>query len=239
MNSKQHVRLLHIQLLCISRLSQRALDYAIKGYQLGNADFCGQVRAVDHKFREHHRQIQYLCHELTADGVTIPSDFRFALAALRVDCALQRTYEAATRIAQDTLLLIERSAMARCAPLDRFGRLVNSLMRLCTVALFEKEECYAEMVLQSHGLLRRCELIFDHSSRDVGQRSVHSYVLAITQSLSVIAKQAHEMAAAIHCWLNYQETVPTIDASGFDLLNFPSQSGDCRNAMYQSLPDAG
>src|SRR5215813_9581815 len=147
MSFPQHVTLLRVQLLSMSRLSQRALDYAIKGYEQNSSDFCRHVRSVEHKLGEHHRQIKYLCHRITAATETTPSDFRFALAALRVDSALNRTYSAAAQMAQDTILFLKSNTMANCPPLDRFGRLVNSLVRLCTVALFEKDVSHAETVL--------------------------------------------------------------------------------------------
>jgi len=222
MSFPQHVTLLRVQLLSMSRLSQRALDYAIKGYEQNSSDFCRHVRSVEHKLGEHHRQIKYLCHRITAANETTPSDFRFALAALRVDSALNRTYSAAAQMAQDTILFLKSNTMANCPPLDRFGRLVNSLVRLCTVALFEKDVSHAETVLLSQGVWRRCELIFDHSYSDIDRQMPEQdiYALTITQSLGVIAKQAHEMADAILFWLKGKESVHALEADGYEALNF-------------------
>jgi hypothetical protein len=230
MDSKQHVQFLRVQLLCMSRLLQRALDYAIKGYQLGNPDFSRQACAMEHKLGEHHHQIRDLCHKITVNGVTDHRDFHSVLAALRIHDALLATYEAAMQIARDTIMLLERGSLAKCTPLDRFGRFVNSMIRLCTVSLFEREDRYAEAVLQSRRIWRRYELIFDPSSGDVDQKGVHSYALAIPQSLGVIAKQAHEMADAILFWLKGMETEAAHDAGGYDMPNFLSRSGDYEDA---------
>ena len=55
MNSQQHIRNLRVQLLAMSRVSQRALDYAVKGYELRNLDFARQVPAVNSELEGHHR----------------------------------------------------------------------------------------------------------------------------------------------------------------------------------------
>jgi phosphate uptake regulator len=235
MDFEQHIQFLRVQLLCMSRLSQRALDYAIKGYQLGSPEFCRQVRALEHKLGEHHCHIKYLCHQIATEGTKTPADFRFSLAALRVDSALQRTYSAAAQIAQETILILENCPVAKCPSLDRFGRLVNSLVRLCTVALFEREVGFAETVLQSQEIWRRCELIFDYSSSDVDQQmeEQHSYALAITQNLGVIAKQAHEMADAILFWLKGRESVLALETDAYDVLNFVSRNSTRRESEYQ------
>jgi hypothetical protein len=214
MNSKQHIQFLRVQLLCTLRLSQRALDYAIKGYQLSSSDFCVQVNAVEHKLGEHHRQIKYLWHKLAAQTVTSSADRRFVLAAVCIDHALQKIYEAATQIAQVTMLRLESSPVSNCDSLDRLGILVNSLMRLCTIALFESEDSYAEIVLQSQETWRQYEQSFDASSDCVDQEGQHGYALAISQSLGLISKQTHQMADAILFWLRDRETVAVLDVGG-------------------------
>jgi len=241
MSFQQHVQLLRAQLLCMSRLSQRALDYSIKGYELGSLDFCRHVRSVEHKLGEHHRQIKYLCRQVTTSRSSASCDIRFALAASRIDTALNKTYGTAVQMAQNTILFLKAGSLNKCIALNRFGRLVNSLMRLCIVALFERESNYAETVIHSQELWRRCELIFDRPLSDVDQETetMESYVLITAQVLGVVAKQAHEMADAILFWLSDCESSFTSDEEGEDILNLLFLgNGSCREGRYEYEPDS-
>jgi hypothetical protein len=237
MDFQQHVQLLKVRLLGISRLSQRELDYSIKGYELGRLEFCRHACSAEHEIGEHYCQIKYLCRQLITAKVTAPSDFRFALAALRINRALYKTYGAAAQIAQDTILFFESNPMTQSAALNRFGELVNCLVTLCVVALFEKEASHAETVLQSQGIWRRCELIFDHLPQGVSRQmeAQDFYVLKITHSLGVVAKQAHEMADAILFWLKEREGALAFEADGHDALDFLFGGSRTRvESKYQS-----
>ncbi len=236
MNFQDRVQLLRVQLLCMARLSQRALDYSIKGFEFGNSDFCRQARSAEHRIGEYRRQIKYLSRQITLEGEPGHPGFRFGLAALRIDNALYRTYSTSAQMAVDTLLFLKCSPFKECAELNRFGRLVNSLVRLCTIALFEKEPCYAEIVMQSQELWRRCELIFDQPASIIDEQVVTTqrYVLTMAQSLGLIAKQAHEMADAILFWLKDRGNCFQFDMEGQDVLSFLRMDGDIyRETRYE------
>jgi phosphate uptake regulator len=236
MNFQDRVQLLRVQLLCMSRLSQRALDYSIKGFEFGSSDFCRQARSAEHKIGEYRRQIKYLSRQITMEDEPGHPDFRFGLAALRIDSALHRTFSTSAQMAVDTLLFLKSISYNGCAELNRFGRLVNSLVRLCTIALFEKEPCYAEIVIQSQELWRRCELIFDQPASIIDEQIVteQRYVLTMAQSLGLIAKQAHEMADAILFWLKDRGDCFQFDIEGQDVLSFlKMDSSNCRESRYE------
>jgi len=91
MNSQQHIHLLRVQLLAMSRLSQRAFDYAVKGYGLRNLEFARHVAAANSELEERHRRIKDLSRELMNDGISKPSDSRFAFAAARYTGVLHWT----------------------------------------------------------------------------------------------------------------------------------------------------
>ena len=221
MDVQKHIHVLQIHLLAMCRLSQRALDYSIKGYELGNPDICGHVCDAEHELGEHHLQIKRLCRKLMTAAVTTPSDLRFVLATLRLDHALHTIFRAATQIAQDTKLFLKSSPIAKCPALNHLGEFVNCSMRLCVVALFKKDAKHAETVLQSQGVWRRCEMVFDDVRDGVNHRmeARDIYALAIARSLGIIAKQAHEMADAILFWLKGSDDALALEADGHDALN--------------------
>lgn len=196
MNSQQHIHILRVQLLAMSRLSQRALDDSIKGYGMRNLDFSRHARTAHREIEEHHRRIQELCRELLDDGFTKTADSRYAFAALNIESALHATYTAAVDIARDTVRQLESGSMQRSEDLENMAHLVNGAMRLCTVALFEKDACHAESVLRH---LESVELrgLASVDSRSHGSRQQGSFECDVTRSLGEVAKQVREMADAI------------------------------------------
>jgi hypothetical protein len=221
MNPYQPINVLRVQLLEMSRLSQRALDYSIKGYQLGSLDFSRSVLSTERELEQHHHHIKEICRKLATRKVTDSSNCRFVLIALRLSSALRTTFRAAAQIAHDTPLLLESDRMPSRAALCTLGDLVNSLMRLCVVALFKQEVRYAETVLQSQAVWRRCELVFD-STCDAHHRTSDEqdiFEQAIVRSLGTVAKQTHDMADAILFWLKESDRELSFEATGHDTLN--------------------
>ncbi len=221
MDVQKHIDVLRTHLLATSRLSQRALDYSIKGYEFGNLDICGHVRRDEQELRDHRFKIGQLCRKLMMAAVISPSALRFVLATLRLDRAFHAIYRATVQITQDTTIFLKASPVMKCPALDKLGEFVNCSMRLCIIALFKKDATHAETVLQSQGVWRRCELVFDHS-RDTGNHRMEAhdiYALAIARNLGIIAKQAHVIADSVLFWLKGSDDVSALEADGQDALN--------------------
>ena len=215
-----HCEVLRIELLGMARLLQRTLDYSIKGYELGNSDFCRHAQGVERELEDGYCRIRHLCRQSATAGITEPEDLRFSLAAPQLANALYRTYTAAIEMAQDTLLFLDGSPRMRSEALGSFGELANGLVRLCVVALFEKEAAYAETALQSKEVWRRCEPIFDRSHYGADHRSQHLYALRVARSLGVITDQAYKMAEAILLWLRDQESIFSSGVAGHTATGF-------------------
>src|ERR1700743_3736234 len=94
MDAQQHLQSLRLSLLDMSKLSQRAVDYATKGYRLGSPEFCRYVRRGDHQLGELRRNITNLCQrplphglshsEALMDEWAVDTELRFPQAALRI-----------------------------------------------------------------------------------------------------------------------------------------------------------
>jgi phosphate uptake regulator len=203
MNTQEYIHVLRVQLLGMSRLAQRAVDEAIKGYELRNLDFSHHVCSVEQKLGEHHRHIKDLCRRLIGCGISAPSEFRLVLTTSEIASALQIAYTAAAQIAQHTAVLLEKGSKAKCGELDTMGQLVNGLMRLCIVALFNENSGYARTVLQNQeaGQLcaRICDGLHDDSNKESGSETDGSRALdlSIARLLEEIARQTHEIAGAV------------------------------------------
>jgi phosphate uptake regulator len=214
MNTQQNIQVLRLHLLDMSKLSQRSVDYAIKGYRLGSPEFCRYVRRGDRQLRELRRRITDLCQKLQMQELAVDSDalmdelaaareVRFPRSALRICGALHATCTATAEIAHHTMLLLEDARVPGSAALEKVCYLVNRLVCLCIVALFKQESQHAETVLQNRDVGRLFEQAFEDLRNDIDRRITipAALELAITNSLRQIARQAHEIAEAIVFWL--------------------------------------
>jgi phosphate uptake regulator len=234
--TQQHVHVLRLHLLDMAKLSQRAVDYATKGYRLGSLEFCRYVRNGDHQLRELRRSIAALCQkpvspeprsqESRSQETAVDSDahpdkldavrqLRFSRSALRIADALHAVCTATAEIAHHSMLLLEDADwVPRCEALEKACYLVNRLMCLCIVALFKRERQHAEAVLQC----REGRRLFEQAFRELRNQELHNCTgrqsaipaaleLAISNSLKQIANQTHEIAEAIVFWLEGKKCV--------------------------------
>jgi phosphate uptake regulator len=212
MTIQAQIKALRLHLLGISKLSYRAVDYAIKGYRLGSPEFSRYVRRGDSQLAEFHRRITDLCEKLlneeslagneVLDDASVSSDKRFPKVAVQICGALQAVCTATAEIAHHTMLLLEDSCIPGSEALKEVCYLVNRLMCLCILAIFKKDTEYAEAVLQSD-VEPHFEQAFRNLRLDVRRRTAIPAALevAITNSLRQIAQQAHEIAEAVLFWI--------------------------------------
>jgi phosphate uptake regulator len=210
MDKEQALQFLRLCLLDMAKLSQRAVDYATKGYRLGSPEFCRYVRRGDHQLGELRRKIADLCQKLATDSGALmdepaaDSKLRFPPSALRICNALHATSTASAEIAHHTMLLLEDADwVPGCEALEKVCYLVNRLMCLCIVSLFKRERQHAEAVLQNNDAVRLIErALYELRSNVTRQTTIPAALeLAITNSLKQIARQTNEIAEAIVFWL--------------------------------------
>jgi phosphate uptake regulator len=204
MHIQQHIRILRSELFAMFRLSQRALDYSIKAYQLGSPEFCRHVGQADEEVYKLQSRIAHRAHTLLASGLLFESDSHFVSSALRICSALHITYDAATVIAQKTMLNLEGERITASPAIEEMGHLVNRLMRLCIIALFNEQIQHARMVLQTDATGQWSDLSLSRPhERPIQRTDAHSrFELVIHENLDQIATQAYEIADAITFWLD-------------------------------------
>ena len=213
MDTQLQNKLLRLNLLDTTKLSQRALDYAIKGYRLGSPELCRYVRRGDSQLSELRRRMTDLYPKLMMQQPSLasqsigesaaPSEVRFPFAALRISSALHAICTAATEISTFTMLLLEDARVPVTAAVDKVCLLINRQMSLCIVALFKKEASCAEMVLQARGSRQLFDQAFHELRGDLRRRVAMPAALgmAIINTLIQIAGQIQEIAQAILFWL--------------------------------------
>jgi hypothetical protein len=204
MNSQRQVRLLRFHLLANAKMTQRALDYSIKGYSLRSLEFARHIASADHDGEQHSYHIKELCRELMSGGSASASDAHFAFAALSIGNALHGAQSAAVGIAQDTVRLLESTGIQPCAALDAAGRHVNAAMRIAVIALFASNVSHAHAVLRQKPWvqLRQLNSVAMHPHIDRWSGAQGDFERSVIRNLGEVAKQTHEMADAILFWLD-------------------------------------
>ncbi len=202
-NIHQYIQTLRLQLLDMSRVSQRAVDYSIKAYKWDCPEFCANVRDSTYEANILHREITEIARDLLLMELPLESHVRFALSAVLIGDALHSIHAQAVKIAANSARLLENGRARGWEGLTRMGEAVNCLMRLCIIALFDEEVAHAETVLRNRGVERLFESGFYDWYRHVDQRlrAQASHELAITKGLSQTAKETYEIADAIVSWL--------------------------------------
>lgn len=214
MDTQQHIQFLRLHLLDMSKLSQRAVDYATKGYRLGSPEFCRYVRRGHRQLSELRRNITALCQKLLEQESATESkgrvellaatEMRFPHSAQRICNALHAICTAAAEIAHHTMLLLEDANwVPGCEALEKVCFLINRLMCLCIISLFKREGHHAETVLHNQDGGRLFEQAV-HELRKEGARQTAipaALELGIANSLRQISRQTNEVAEAIVFWL--------------------------------------
>ncbi len=232
MNTKvpEMTRHLRLQLLEMSRVSQRAVDYSIKAYKVGIPELCANVRDSSPEINILHREVTQIAQDLLLTELPRGSDTRFALSAVLICDALRALHAQAVKIAANSMRLSENGRTPGHTGLNRMGGVVNLMMRLCIIALFEEDAAHAETVLNAHGVERLFASSFDDWSTNVDQplRPQVACELEITRCLRQMATETYEIAGAILFWLNGTDDrlVSDIDEEKIATHAVPAKQGE-------------
>jgi phosphate uptake regulator len=207
MNSHQYIQVMRLHLFDMARICQRGVDYSIKAYQLGKSEWCLNVQSDAYEINTLHREIIEIGRDLMLMEISEESAIRFLLSADRICNALHAVHGSAVEIAANSVRMVENCRRVGCKVLISMGDFVNSLLRLCVVAMFEEGIEHAETALQSGGVEHQFAMMFFdwYRALDQGERTQAGYEVALTKHLSQIARQMHEVAEAILFWLKDPE----------------------------------
>jgi phosphate uptake regulator len=188
MNMHKDIQILRLHLLDMSRASQRNVDYSIKAYKVGIPEFCTNVHDNTSIL---HREIIEIAGELLLMELPLDSDLRFVLSSERICNALQAVHSHAVEIATNSMRLLENGEGLGCEDLAMIGDVVNGLVRLCVVALFEERIEHAETVLRNDGVERWFETSFCEWYRSM-DRKLRSRLPMNWRSAKILAKWPDE-----------------------------------------------
>jgi phosphate uptake regulator len=191
----------------MARKCQRAVDYALKAYSLGSPGCCRLVRNNKSEINLLHLQIEESIRQILLMEISDTLDLRFVLSADRLCNAFEEIHIHADDIATTSMRLLESAGRIGRKELVSMGDVVNRLMRLCVVSLFEESSGHAETVLRSEGVEGEFEMSFFESLNTLDRSDIGEavYEIAIADNLSRMARELREVANAIMFWLSDSE----------------------------------
>jgi hypothetical protein len=197
MQNRQQTPISRVHLLRMARQVQRAVDYAIKAYESGSSQPSQMVLDTEQEWCKLRLEIGARGGARWPKGRLADAKSAGVRFSFRVFGALQSTYYAASEIAQSSLLL-KSGRKARVSATQSPERLANGLVRLYTVALFNEEILYADMILKAREDQQRLGPQSDHTTSALVEGSANiEPELAITKCVAQIIEQAYEIAEAI------------------------------------------
>lgn len=191
-------------LLRMVALSQRAVDFATKAYELQDSRFSRPLQHTERRLRDLQIQVARRGQNLREAGTALDDDSVPGSCTLRIYSGLQITFAAAREIAQNALLPGERRPFAGpSSPRSQHAaRFVNSLVTLNAIALLNRQARFAEAVSQARQH-PGWPLALASSAHEEGP-SVDTHAAwegCIVRCLCAIADQAVDIACATVRWL--------------------------------------
>jgi hypothetical protein len=237
MKNQRHSYLLRTHLLRMAMLSQRVVDFAIKAQVLGTSEVYMHFCKYDKQWRSLQRCIGKRGRRLYASGMPVDADSTGAGAALRIYSALYVTYTAACEIAHIGSQMVEHELQTPSGCLGEIAPFINRRVRLCTVALFQKDVQHARTILHDHPGWRWCELALFRTHSLLMQKSDEQArcTLAIARALGQIAEQAYEIAQATPLWLEAEESLSFAPEWECSLPGKPLNDDDLHSLTFEVL----
>jgi hypothetical protein len=179
--------------------TQRGVEYAINAYKLGHPESRTIVRACAYDLDVLHREITELVLDLLTMEVPGESNLRYIFASERIANAVRVVNGQAVEIAANCMLILENGGGLGCSDPATMGDVVNGLVRLSVVALFEEDVAHTEPVQLCTGVGRPFESTFYDWYRtiDHGARAQSEFERAIAKHLGQIALKTYEISAVV------------------------------------------
>ena len=237
MNTHEYSQVLRLRLLELARETQRGVDYAIKAYKLGNTEFCMSVRDRTYDIDVLHGEITDLVRDLLAMELPGESNLRYILASEQIANAMRLVHGHNVEIATNSVRIVENGGGLGCAELCTMGDLVNSLVRLSVVALFEEDVEHAELVQRCSAVGRLFGSTFYDWYRTIDHtaRAQAEFERRITKHLDQITRSTHEIAGALVFWLECSDDRSEDQAD--EQVSISDEAGATENPEAALVPD--
>lgn len=179
---------LRLDILEMLRISLRAVDYSMQAYALGLPEFAHHVGCEQEKVNLLNRTIISASQKLYDSEHDISVKWTLGRSALMISLGLSSTYQHAIHISTSTLALLRTRKYPFSRSFEQLGRNVREYLRLCILAVVERNVGYAETVLNR--IKRGRSAIF---AKDRGAAYTAPSPLANTIHVRTIATSLEQM----------------------------------------------
>jgi hypothetical protein len=213
--SSTSIRKLNNQLGEMLRISQRSVDYATKAYASGRAEFAQQA--------QHERQeLDKVVHKIFAstagsyeDKEADDTQMSYREVVRSISLALLTTCRYAHEVSLHAAALTRNGVFQRSHDVLRMGERVNGLMRLCIVAVMNKDPEHAKTVLRN---IDNCN--FDFAGKTRKESAAGSIALPghfqeriIANSFQRMIENVRTIASVVACYCHSLKRISAVGQS--------------------------
>ena len=139
---------LHVVLYDMFRIAQRTVDYATKAYESQRLEYTRYVRHERHRFDYLWQQVLLAFADVVERKQLCEGQHWFKETACTISSGLARICNHADNISQFTVNVLTGVAYKRSQSNITTSKVLNSVMRLCAVALLNDAHVYARIALR-------------------------------------------------------------------------------------------
>src|SRR4051812_24331166 len=194
------------KLLVMGGLAEQAVDKAVEGYRLRDANLCHQVFDIEKQINRAEREIDELALDLLAMQQPMAVDLRFITACMKINADLERVGDQAVNISERAIELIGLPVVELPIDIPRMASTVAGMVRRALEAFIAGNADLAEAVLKMDDIVDRMDdevyiALVDrmHESPEVTRQALD--VLLISRNLERVADHATNIAEDVIFWV--------------------------------------
>src|SRR4051812_27354124 len=194
------------KLLVMGGLAEQAVDKAVEGYRLRDANLCHQVFDIEKQINRAEREIDELALDLLAMQQPMAVDLRFITACMKINADLERVGDQAVNIAQRGTELINLPQVDLPIDIPRMAFTVAGMVKRALEAFIDGNAELAEAVLKMDDIVDRMDddiyivlVGLIHKQPEVTSQALDS--ILISRNLERVADHATNIAEDVIFWV--------------------------------------
>jgi phosphate transport system protein len=194
------------KLLVMGGLAEQAVDKAVEGYRLRDANLCHQVFDIEKQINRAEREIDELALDLLAMQQPMAVDLRFITACMKINADLERVGDQAVNIAERALDELQLPQVELAVDIPRLAATVAGMVRRALESFLGPKVELAEAVLKMDDIVDRMDdevylAMVNQMHRDPECTKQALDALLVSRNLERVADHATNIAEDVIFWV--------------------------------------
>lgn len=127
---------------------EKSLGHVLSGLQTRDPKFFTQVKELEHKINENHKEVDNVCLNLLAKQGPVAKDLRLILSVIKINTDLERMGDQCMNISYTGQDYLQRASMTQVNTIHQMGRVVSEMVRSSLDSFVRGDVELAEKVLK-------------------------------------------------------------------------------------------